>query len=221
MSEAADPPRKERVEFRTLDPEEARRLLDTARGDRFEALYVLALTTGLREGELLGLHWKDVDLDRGRLQVVATMQRDRINKGFTFSEPKTDRSRRPVILTATAIAALRRHRVAQAEERLRAGPLWEDDGLVFANTVGKPVEAGNVLRRSFWPLLEKAGLPHIRFHDLRHSAATLLMSKGVHPKVVSEMLGHSKISITLDLYSHTVPAMHQEAAEAMDAIMQG
>ncbi|MDP2727158.1 MAG: site-specific integrase [Dehalococcoidia bacterium] len=218
VTEAVDPPRKERVELRTLSPEEARRFLEAAEGDRFEALYVLALTTGLRQGEMLGLRWKDLDLEGGRLQVVATLQRTA--KGLVMSEPKTSRSRRQVILTDMAREALRQHRIAQVEERLKAGPLWEDNDLVFPNEMGKPMDAGNILRRSFCPLLEKAGLPHIRFHDLRHSAATLLLSQGINPKVIQEMLGHSSITLTLDVYSHLLPTMQREAVDAMDAILR-
>jgi integrase len=113
---------------------------------------------------------------------------------------------------------LRRHREAQTRERLRAGSAWHDHDLVFPNALGKPLEAGNLLRRSFWPLLKRTGLPHIRFHDLRHTAATLLLGKGVHPKVVAEMLGHSRIAVTLDLYSHVTPTMQQQATEALDAL---
>lgn len=167
---------------------------------------------------MLGLRWKDLDLDGRRLQVVATLQRT--HKGLVMSEPKTSRSRRQVILADMAREALRQHQVAQLEERLRAGPLWEDNDLVFPNEIGRPMDAGNILRRSFWPLLEKAGLPHIRFHDLRHSAATLLLSRGIHPKIVSEMLGHSQISVTLDVYSHVLPTMQREAVEAMDEILR-
>jgi integrase len=109
----------------------------------------------------------------------------------------------------------------QVEERLRAGPEWDDNDLVFANGVGRPIEVSNLARRSFHPLLKRAGLPRVRFHDLRHSAATLLLSRGVHPKIVSEMLGHSTVSMTLDLYSHVTPTMQQHAAEMMDAVLRG
>lgn len=222
VCDSVTPPTKKRMQYRTLDADEARRFLDAARGNPFEALYVLALSTGLRQGELLALHWRDIDMDNGTLSVRATLRRDSVDKtGLLLCDTKTDKSRRQIILTGMAIAALRQHRVRQTEDRLKAGPAWEDNELVFSNGAGKPIEAGNLLRRSFWPLLVKAGLPRIRFHDLRHSAATLLMSQGVHPKVVSEMLGHSQISVTLDLYSHTVPSMHQEAARVMDRLLGG
>ena len=122
-------------------------------------------------------------------------------------------------LTKAAVEALRRHRAAQAGERLALGAAWEDNDLVFANEIGRPMEVRNMMRRSFLPLLKRAGLPRIRFHDLRHTAATLLLGQGVHPKVVAEMLGHSRISTTLDLYSHVTPTMQRQAADAMDAVL--
>jgi len=217
VASLATRPRIKRQEMVTLSPEETRSLLAAAAGDRLEALYVLAVTTGMRQGELLALRWRDVDLQTGMVQVRTTLQRSK--DGFVFSEPKTDRSRRQVALTKVAVAALRRQRIAQAEERLRLGGMWEDNDLVFANELGKPIEAGNLLRRSFWPLLERVGLSRIRFHDLRHTAATLMLGRGVHPKVVAEMLGHSQIAVTLDLYSHVTPTMQREATAALDAVL--
>jgi integrase len=135
-----------------------------------------------------------------------------------ITEPETAHSRRQVALAKTAIEALRQHRIAQAEARLRLGPAWTHSDLVFCNEVGGFVDASNLVRRSFLPLLRRVGLPRIRFHDLRHSAATLLLSEGVHPKIVSEMLGRSQIAVTLDLYSHVTPTMQRQAAEAMEAV---
>jgi integrase len=177
-----------------LTPAQARLFLRAASGDRLETLYVLALTTGMRLGELLAVKWRDVDLDRASLQVRATLQHT--DEGFSFFQPKTRRSRRHITLTRGAVEALRRHRARQAEERLLAGTAWWDLGLVFTNTEGGPLQKSNLHFRSFKPLLRAAGLPPIRFHDLRHTAATLLFLQGVHPKVVSEMLGHASISIT-------------------------
>jgi integrase len=139
--------------------------------------------------------------------------------GLTFAEPKTPGSRRQVMLAKEAVEALRRHRAAQAVERLRIGKAWEDNDLVFANEAGRPIAACNLLKRSFEPLLKQAGVPRIRFHDLRHSAATLLLGQGIHAKIVSEMLGHTRISTTLDLYSHVTPTMQREAAEAFDQLL--
>jgi integrase len=208
----------QRQTMTTLTPEQVRDLLVAAQGDRLEALYVLALTTGMRQGELLALRWRDVDIDRSVLQVTATLQRT--SSGLTFGEPKTKQSRRQILLTKAAMAALRQHRIAQAEERLRLGPAWDDHDLVFANEVGRPMEARNLVGRSFARLLARAKLPSIRFHDLRHSAATLMLSQGVHPKIASEMLGHSQIGITLDLYSHVIPTMQASATAALDALLE-
>jgi integrase len=208
-----------RIEMLTLSPAQARSLLDAARGDRFEALYTLALTTGMREGELLSLRWRSLDLDQGTLQVRTTIRRT--TEGFTVTEAKTARSRRKLLLTPNAVDALRRHREAQKKERSHAGEAWEENDLVFPNTIGKPVEAGNFLRRQYRPLLKRLDLPPVRFHDLRHTAATLLLLQGVHPKVVSEMLGHASVSITLDLYSHVLPDMQRDAMEAMARLFAG
>lgn len=217
VADLTTPPRVERRELKTLTRQQAKVLLDAATSDRLHALYVLALTSGARRGELLGLKWDDVDLERGIVEIQRTLQRT--PHGLTFVEPKTQRSRRQVILTRTAVDALKKHYARQLEERLRLGPAWEDDNLVFCNQVGRPLESSNLLQRSFYPLLERAGLPRIRFHDLRHTYATLALGQGVHPKVVSDALGHANISITLDTYSHVTPAMHQQAAEALDVAL--
>jgi integrase len=219
VAKLVTPPRPSRREMATLSPEQARALLQTAEGDRLEALYVLALSTGMRQGELLALRWRDVELEGGSLQVRATLQRT--HDGFQFAEPKTARSRRQVALTRAAADSLRRHRSRQLEERLQMGAAWEDNDLVFANEVGRPIEAGNLIRRSFHPLLQRAALPQVRFHDLRHTAATLALGKGVHPKMVAEMLGHSQIAVTLDLYSHVTPTMQRQAADALEAVLSG
>ena len=217
VSDLVDPPRITRHEMTTLSPESARTLLDAVSGQRLEALYVLALTTGMREGELLGLKWANVDFDGGALEVRGSLQR--LKAGLVVAEPKTSHSRRRVGLTQAALSALRRHRARQAAERLRLGAAWENDELVFADEGGAPIDATRFLRNSFAPLLKAAGLAPMRFHDLRHTAATLLLGRGVHPKIVSEMLGHSQIAITLDLYSHVTPTMQREATAAMDAIV--
>jgi integrase len=218
VTEQVDPPRVARKEMRTLSPDETRRFLSAARGDRLEALYVLAVTAGLRQGELLALRWRDVDLEARTVRVVGSLQ-NIPGEGLTIVEPKTARSRRQVVISETAVDALRRHRVAQAEERLALGEAWHDLDLVFANAIGKPINPSNLLIRSYRALLTRAGLPRLRFHDLRHTAATLLLGAGIHPKVVSEMLGHSNIGITLDLYSHVTPTMQHHAADALDALL--
>jgi integrase len=218
VASLVDPPRDAHFEMTTLSPDQARRFLDTAAGNRLETLYVLALTTGMRQGELLGLRWRDVDFDHGALQIRGSLQR--LGGKLTVSATKTDHSQRRVSLTTSAVSALRRHRLLQAEERLRLGSAWQGEELVFTNEIGRPIGASSLLRLSFLPLLARAGLPRMRFHDLRHSAATLLLGQGVHPKIVAEMLGHSKIGTTLDLYSHVTPTTQREATLAMEAILR-
>lgn len=217
VADLVDPPRSQGRQMAHLSPEQARALLAAASGDRLEALYVLALTTGMRRGELLALRWANIDFEAGALHVVGTMQRTA--DGLTMGSPKTEKSRRQVALSATAVQALRRHRAGQAAQRLVLGKAWEDTDFVFANDVGGPIEPCNLIRRSFHNLLDRAGLPRIRFHDLRHSAATLMLGQGIHPKVVSEMLGHSQIYITLNLYSHVTPTLQREAAAAVDSLL--
>jgi integrase len=217
VADLVEKPRMETPEMKTLSPEQARSFLDAARDDRLEGLWVLALNTGARQGELLGLKWDAIDLDRGTVQIRASLQR--VSGRYIFAEPKTARSRRQILVTESVIAALRRHRSAQLEERLRAGSAWCDYDLVFSDRYGQPILATELTRGAFYPLLARAGLPKVRFHDLRHTAASLLLGRGVHPKIVADMLGHSTIAITIDLYSHTTPAMHRQAALALEAVL--
>jgi integrase len=217
VCDLVDPPRMRRHSLQVLTPEQVRTFLEAASGHRLHALFVLAVTTGLREGELLGLHWRDVDLDAATLQVRSNLQRT--EAGLVIDTPKTDASRRQVALTVAAVTALRQHRTRQLEERLALGGEWDDRGLVLCNLLGRPIEASNLLQREYYPLLKRAGLPHVRFHDLRHTAATLLLLQGIHPKVVSEMLGHSQIGITMNLYSHVLPSMQRDATAAMDRLL--
>ncbi len=208
--ELVDAPRYTPQQIRPLTTEQAQALLDAARGDRLEALYVLALTTGMRSGELFALHWEDVDLNVGSLSVRRSLQN--INGKTLLVEPKTRAGKRRIDLASLAVAALREHRKRLLAEGLAAS------ALVFPSSSGSPLQSRNVTRRSFEPLLAKAGLPRIRFHDLRHTFATTMLTQGVHPKVVQEMLGHSKIVVTLDTYSHCVPSMQKEAAARLDSI---
>jgi integrase len=208
-------PRPAPDEMRPLSEIEARRFLEAARetGDRFEALYVLAITTGLRRGELLGLRWDDADLDRGTLRVGRALVRE--GGRYVVGVTKTKRGRRRVNLTPRTVAALKAHRKIQLEERIRLSDLYEDRGLIFATSVGTPLNPENLVKRSFKPLLSKAALPEIRFHDLRHTCATLLLGRAVHPKIVQELLGHATIAMTLDTYSHYLPSMGDQASGAM------
>jgi integrase len=206
-------PRVTRSEFRVFSADQARTFLETAEGDRLEALFTAALASGARLGEALGLRWIDLDLDNGVLRVRQALQR--VGKELRFVEPKSERSRRAVSLPTFAIAALERHRDRQKQERLLAGGRWVDSGLVFTSTIGTPLDERNV-RRAFRALLKAADLPVMRVHDLRHTTASLLLAQGVHPRVVMETLGHSQISLTLDTYSHVLPGLGAEAAKRMD-----
>src|SRR5215213_6334139 len=215
-TEAVKPPQQTREEMCPLTPEQAKLLLQAAHeaGDRLEALYVLAIHTGLRQGELLGLKWDDVDLETGSLQVRHTLAITKSGPVFTF--PKTTGSRRSVKLTSNATEALKSHLKRQLAEIDRVGSLWSENGLIFASETGEPLDRRAVTKLKFKPLLKQAGLPEIRFHDLRHTCATLLLTRNVNPKIVSEMLGHASIAITLDTYSHVLPNMRDQAAAAME-----
>jgi integrase len=220
---SVDPPKLRHEEITPLDANQACRFLDAAKGGRFEGLFVLSLTVGLRMGEALGLKWSDIDLDAGSLRVNRQLQRlrrDGDNAGkLVFSEPK-NASRRTVDLPQRTVEALRSHRKRQVEEQLRVGSGWQDNGLVFPTTIGTPLDAQNIVNRHFKPLLRRAGLPDIRWHDLRHTCATLLLSRGTHPKYVQKLLGHASIQLTLDRYSHWMPSMGKHTASAMDDALE-
>lgn len=208
-------PRPEKPEIEPLSPEQARKLTATASGDRYGALYVVALHTGLRVGEMLGLKWDDLDLEATAptLQVRRTLSETRT--GQKFELPKSGKGR-SVKLSRKAADALRSHRARQAEEKLRLGSLWQDNGLVFPTTTGTATSGTNLLGRYFRPLLKRADLPPIRLHDLRHTCATILLMVGKHPKYVQELPGHASISITLDTYSHVIEGMDGGLGDAMD-----
>ncbi len=222
------PPRVPHHEMRTLTAEQARALIAAADGDRFHALYAVALASGARQGELLALRWSDVDMDAGTIRITRTLicgARGGARKdggvphvAWTFTEPKTDSSRRTIPIGRTAVEVLRRHRKGQAAERLRAGRAWQDGDLVFATTIGTPVDASN-LRAEYYAILARSGLPHIRFHDLRHTAATLLLEAGVHPRAVADRLGHATPSLVMNTYGHVTERMQREATAAMDAVL--
>ena len=219
-ADLVDPPKVPRFEIKPLDIQQTRALLNAAKDDPLEALYVLALTTGMRQGELLALKWQDIDVEHGIIYVNRSIRYIK-DQGFMETDPKSANSRRNVALTALGIEALRRHRIKQEEMKLRANGKWNEQNLVFCNSVGKPIGNQNIINRSFIPLLKRAGLPRIRFHDLRHSTATLLLSLRQHPKVVQEMLGHSQIGVTMDIYTHVVPSLHTDAATELNNLLTG
>jgi integrase len=212
-------PTPDTKEMRALSAEEARRLLEAARGDRLEALYILAVHTGMRQGELLGLKWEDVDLETSTVRVRRTLTRVDNGRRLALGQPKTPKSRRTVQLTTRAVDAFRSHRARQAEEKLCAGSLYADQDLVFAGEGGNVINPSNLRQRSFVQLLKRAGLPKITFHGLRHTCASLLFQRNVHPKYVQELLGHSSVAITLDTYSHVIPGMGDQTASAMEDVL--
>ena len=219
VASLAAPPRVPRREIRPLSPDEARLFVDAIRGERLEALYLVAIGTGLRQGEILGLGWQDVDLSTATVSVRYALQR--VGGRLELVPPKSLASRRVVALPAFVVDALHAQRLRQQRDRLLAGSRWRADirDLVFTTTVGTPMDGIAVTRR-FQAILRTAGLPHQRFHDLRHACASLLLAQGVAPRVVMETLGHSQISLTLNTYSHVIPALGRAAADEMDAVLR-
>lgn len=211
------PPRVGRTQPRTLTVADVARLFAACTDDPLGPLVTVAVLTGLRQGELLALQWRDIDWERGELSVVRSLQRVR-GQGLVVVPPKTAASRRRVPLPPLALEALRVQRRRQLEQRLAAGPAWADGDWVFTTSLGAPLDPAETTRR-FQALLARLGLPRLRFHDLRHTTATLLLSDGVHPKVVASLLGHSTVQITLDTYSHVTPGLARQAVEQLDRLV--
>ena len=219
VSAIVDPPRRAHYEITALTMEQAQKLLETAKGHNMEALFMLALTTGMRRGEILALKWQDVSFIEKTIQVRRTFTRTPGNR-YVEAETKTKKSRRSIVLTQMVVDLLIQHRVRQAQARSEAGEHWQERDLVFCTSLGTPLNPNKVLER-FKTLLKRAGLPHMRFHDLRHSAATILLTMRVHPKIVQELLGHNQISMTMDIYSHVLPTMQGAAMSQLnDALMK-
>jgi integrase len=205
------PPKAERPAIRVLTIPEAHALLTAVRGDDLEALYVLALTTGARQGELLALYWEDIA--DGTIRIRYTLTR-----GKRVST-KTAASVRTIPLTRLAADALRSHRLRMAERLLPLRGRTEGEQLVFCDAFGDPLYGPHITERAFKPLLRRHGLPEIRFHDLRHAAASLMLSRGVPPLVVSRMLGHTNVGTTLNIYGHLLPGDMEAAAQAVQEVL--
>lgn len=222
VCDLVSPPARKEHEIIPLNEEQVRKLLATSNGSVVEALVKLALATGMRRGELLGLKWRDIDFKKGILQVRRTMTRiPRMfrkpgQRSYAEATPKTKKSKRSIVLIPFAIEALSQHRKYQTEIRKRTGDSWINNDLIFCTPLGTPLNPTRDVLEPFKLLLKKAELPDIRFHDLRHSAATLLLSLGIHPKIVQELLGHSNINITLTIYSHVLPNMQENAMSKLN-----
>jgi integrase len=215
VASSAKAPTARRPEFATWSSDDLREFFASVRDDRLYASFVLLATTGMRRGEVLGLRWRDVDLDGAQLAVVQTLST--VGWQMLIAPPKTQRSRRTIYLDAQTVDVLKEHRRRQREEQLAAGPTWDSSNeLVFRDELGGLLHP-EWFSREFNMLVRRAGVPRIRLHDLRHTYATLALKTGVHPKVVSERLGHATVGITLDLYSHVTPAIARDAADAVAA----
>ena len=213
----ADAPPVPTREIAPLTPSAARRVLQAVRGDRLEALFTVALASGLRQSETLGLRWSDVNVDAGTLSVQRTLQR--VNGAFTFFPPKTARSRRTIAMPAPVASALLQHMKRQLEERTIMGESWEGDtwgALVFTDEIGRPLTSFHVSRHFSKPL-HLVGLPPMRYHDLRHGAASLMAAQGVSARVAMEILGHAQISTTMNIYTNIAPELQKDAAETLSS----
>ena len=217
VARLVDPPSQQSREVQPLEAEEARQFLEAVRGDRLAALWTVALAVGLRRGEALALRWEDIDFKRRTLSVRQSLQR--IDGRLQSVSPKTPRSVRTIALPDALVEALQAHRTRQLEERLGAGPQWQDSGLVFTTAIGTPLDGRNVTRR-LQRLLEEAGLPRQTFHALRHGCASLLLAQGVSPRVVMQTLGHTQSATTMEVYQHVSAALEREAADRMDAFLR-
>lgn len=221
-AQLADRPKQERREMLALTPDQAAKFLQAAREDRYFLYFALALDTGARPSEVLGLQWKDVDFEQGRVTIQRTLEYSGSANAFRFVEPKTQRSRRSITISRINLQLLREHRRVQGENRLKKGADWQQHDLVFCTREGNPVQSRNIRRRHLRPILEAAELPKIlNLYSLRHSCATLLLSAGINPKIVSERLGHASIVLTLDTYSHLLPDMQQAASDKLEKILFG
>lgn len=208
-------PKGDKEELTVWDEQEVQLFLKATQDSRYSIVFHMALVTGMRQGELLGLRWKDVDLEQGHLTISQTLSHD--GKTFLLGG-KTKSSLRKILLPASTVAKLKKHRAVVLKEKLSQGEEYQDNDLVMCTPSGTPINPANV-RRSLNALIKKAAVPKIRFRDLRHTHATLLLAKGVNVKVISERLGHSNIKITLDTYSHVLPTMQEDAVNKIAEIL--
>jgi integrase len=218
-AKAVTPPKSIPKEMKFLDEKQIQQLLSTAgeNKDHLYALYFLAIATGMRQGELLGLKWADLNWETGKLQVIRQLTRAK-RGGFEFTQPKTKAGQRTIQLSKEVLEVLKEHRKYQQYMYSFNHHRWADDNLIFTNTIGSPLDKYNLLKR-FKKLLKKAGLPDIRFHDLRHTAASIMLNNGIPVIIVSRILGHAKPSTTMDIYGHLIPGKQKEAASLMGRVL--
>jgi len=222
VCDRVDVPREVPYEIHPLTVEQAQRFLEAIRGHSNEALFILAITTGMRRGEIAGLKWHDIDMEHATLHVQRALTRmpTTMGGGYQEAEPKTEKSRRTIALPDFALNALRKHYQHQEEIKRKAGEFWQEHDYVFCTPLGTHIHPGHDILEEFKKLLKKASLPDIRFHDLRHSAATMLLGMGIHPKIVQERLGHHDIGTTMDIYSHVLPTMQEGVMKQLDGLFQ-
>lgn len=222
VCESVEVPRKVPYRIQPLTLEQTQALLGAVRGHPNEALFVLAVATGMRRGELAGLKWQDVDLDKGELHVRRSLVRVPTKMGGSYleAEPKTEKSRRRILFPDFALEALKAHRQRQQDIKRQAGSCWQEHDYVFCTPLGEHIHPGHDILEVFKTILKRAGLPEVRFHDLRHGAATQLLGMGVHPKIVQERLGHHDIGTTMDTYSHVLPTMQEGVMKQLNTLFQ-
>jgi integrase len=221
VCDRVDVPREVPYEIHPLTVEQAQRFLEAIRWYTNEALFILAITTGMRRGEIAGLKWHDIDMEHATLHVQRALTRmpTTMGGGYQEAEPKTEKSRRTIVLPDFALDALRNHGERQSEIKRKAGEFWQEHDYVFCTPLGTHIHPGHDILEEFKKLLKKVDLPDIRFHDLRHSAATMLLGMGVHPKIVQERLGHHDIGTTMNIYSHVLPSMQEGAMKQLNTLL--
>lgn len=217
VAEAVTPPKTRKVEMETWDNAQVKFFLDISKDSSYYPIYLTAINTGMRRGEVLGLRWQDIDFDNNLFYVRQSLQEVK-KVGLTFKEPKSGKSR-SISITPSLAKELKKIYKQQLEYKLLLGQGYQDLDLVFAQKNGKPIQPTE-MARNYRKMVDKSGLPYIRFHDLRHTHATLLLQQGVHPKVVSERLGHSTIGITMDTYTHVLPNLQKEAALQFEQLIK-
>lgn len=218
VCDSVEVPRKTPYQIHPLSLEQTQTFLDTIHGHRNEALFVLAVATGMRRGELAGLKWQDVDLKKKVLHIRRSLTRvpTQMGGGYMEAEPKTEKSRRSILFPDFAAESLKAHYERQQETKSQAGSFWQEHDYVFCTSLGEHIHPGHDILDEFKRLLKRAGLPDVRFHDLRHGAATTLLGMGIHPKIVQERLGHHDIGTTMDIYSHVLPTMQEGVMKQLD-----